>query len=101
MHSFIFGEVSSRMVFDYKIYLNKRRVLIFCLYFLFGHSLLILTISSESKNQQKKNKQKFKHILHSTYQMSSERSVLDLKSGVWGFNTQWGNMLLLEYFVFM
>ena len=33
MHSFIFGEVSSRMVFDYKIYLNKRRVLIVCLFF--------------------------------------------------------------------
>ena len=100
MHSFIFGEVSSRMVFDYKIFLNKRRVLIVCLFFfLFGHALLISTISSESKNQQKK--QKFKHILRSTYQMSSERSVLDLKSEVWGFNTQWGNMLLLEYFVFM
>ena len=66
---------------------------------LYSHALLILTKSSKSKNQVV-HEQKFKDLLSSTCQVSVERSMLDLKSEVQWFNTHWGNILLLEIFVF-
>ena len=66
---------------------------------LYSHALLILTKSSKSKHQVV-HEQKFKDLLSSTCQVSVERSMLDLESEVQWFNTHWGNILLLEYFVF-
>ena len=66
---------------------------------LYSHALLILTKSSKSKHQVV-HEQKFKDLLSSTCQVSVERSMLDLKSEVQWFNTHWGNILLLEFFVF-
>ena len=39
--------------------------------------------------------------LTSKCQVSSERGVLDLESEVQGFSSHWGNILLLQFFVFM
>ena len=61
---------------------------------LYRHALLILTRSSKSKHQVVLE-QKFKDLLSSTCQVSVERSMLDLGSEV-----HWGNILLLEFFVF-
>ena len=66
---------------------------------LYSHVLLILTKSSKSKHQVV-HEQKFKDLLSSTCQVSVERSLLDLESEVQWFNTHWGNIFLLEYFVF-
>ena len=66
---------------------------------LYSHALLILTKSSKSKHQVV-HEQKFKDLLSSTCQFSVERSMLDLESEVQCFNTHWGNILLLEFFVF-
>ena len=66
---------------------------------LYSHALLILTKSSKSKHQVV-HEQKFKDLLSSTCQVSVERSMLDLESEVQWFNTRWGNILLLEFFVF-
>ena len=66
---------------------------------LHSHALLILTKSSKSKHQVV-HEQKFKDLLSSTCQVSVERSMLDLGSEVQWFNTHWGNILLLEFFVF-
>ena len=66
---------------------------------LYIHVLLILTKSSKSKHQVV-HEQKFKDLLSSTCQVSVERSMLDLGSQVQWFNTHWGNILLLEIFVF-
>ena len=66
---------------------------------LYSHALLILTKSSKSKNQVV-HEQKFKDLLSSTCQVSVESSMLDLGSEVQWFNTHWGNILLLEFFVF-
>ena len=66
---------------------------------LYSHALLILTKSSKSK-QQVVHEQKFKDLLSSTCQVSVERSKLDLESEIQWFNTHWGNILLLEFFVF-
>ena len=66
---------------------------------LYSHALLILTKSSKSKHQVV-HEQKFKDLLSSTCQVSVEGSMLDLESEVQWFNTQWGNFLLLEFFVF-
>ena len=66
---------------------------------LYSHALLILTKSSKSKHQVV-HEQKFKDLLSSTCQVSVERSMLDLESEVQWFNTHWGNILLLEFFVF-
>ena len=65
---------------------------------LYSHALLILTKSSKSKHQVV-HEQKFKD-LSSTCQIGVERSMLDLGSEVQWFNTHWGNILLLEIFVF-
>ena len=66
---------------------------------LYSHALLILTKSFKSKHQVV-HEQKFKDLLSSTCQVSVERSMLDLGSEVQWFNTHWGNILLLEIFVF-
>ena len=66
---------------------------------LYNHALLILTKSSKFKHQVV-YEQKFKDLLSSTCQVSVERSMLNLKSEVQWFNTHWGNILLLEFFVF-
>ena len=66
---------------------------------LYSHALLILTKSSKSKHQVV-HEQKFKDLLSSTCQVSVEGSMLDLGSEVQWFNTHWGNILLLEIFVF-
>ena len=66
---------------------------------LYIHALLILTKSSKSKHQVV-HEQKFKDLLSSTCQVSVERSMLDMESEVQWFNTHWGNILLLEFFVF-
>ena len=66
---------------------------------LYSHALLILTKSSKSKHQVV-HEQKFKDLLSSTCQVSVERSMLDLESEVQWFNTHWGNILLLEFFIF-
>ena len=60
---------------------------------------LILAKSSKSKNQVV-HEQKFKDLQSSTCQVSVERRVLNLQSEVQGFNTHWGNILILEIFVF-
>ena len=64
---------------------------------LYSHALLILIKSSKSKHQVV-HEQKFKDLLSSTCQASVERSMLE--SEVQWFNTHWGNILLLEIFVF-
>ena len=46
------------------------------------------------------HEQKFKDLLSSTYQVSVERSMLDLESEVQWFNTHWGNIMFLEIFCF-
>ena len=51
---------------------------------LYSHAVLILTKLSKSKHQV----------------VSVERSMLDLESEVGWFNTHWGNILLLEFFLF-
>ena len=66
---------------------------------LYSHVLLILTKSSKSKHQVV-HEQKFKDLQSSTCQVSVERSMLDLGSEVQWFNTHWGNILLLIFFVF-
>ena len=66
---------------------------------LYSHALLIPLKSSKSKYQVV-HEQKFKDLLSSTCQVSVERSMLDLRSEVQWFNTHWGNILLLEFFVF-
>ena len=66
---------------------------------LYSHALLILTKSSKSRHQVV-HEQKFKDLLSSTCQVSVERSMLDLGSEVQWFNSHWGNILLLEFFVF-
>ena len=66
---------------------------------LYSHALLILTKSSKSKHQMV-HEQKFKDLLSSTCQVSVDRSMLDLGSKVQWFKTHWGNILLLEIFVF-
>ena len=66
---------------------------------LYSHALLILTKSSKSKHQVV-HEQKFKDLLSSTCQVSVERSMLDLGSEIQWFNTHWGNILLLGFFVF-
>ena len=66
---------------------------------LYSHALLIPLKSSTSKHQVV-HEQKFKDLLSSTCQVSVERSMLDLGSEVRWFNTHWGNILLLEFFVF-
>ena len=66
---------------------------------LYSHALLILTKSFKSKHQVV-HEQKFKDLLSSSCQVSVERSILDLGSEVQWFNTHWGNILLLEFFVF-
>ena len=66
---------------------------------LYSHALLILTKSSKSRHQVV-HEQKFKDLLSSTCQVSVERSMLDLGSEVQWFNTHWGNIWLLEFFVF-
>ena len=66
---------------------------------LYSHALLILTKSSKSKHQVV-HEQKFKDLLSSTCQDSVERSMLDLESKVQWFNSHWGNILLLQFFVF-
>ena len=66
---------------------------------LYSHALFILTKSSKSKHQVV-HEQKFKDLLSSTCQVSVERSMLDLESEVQWFNTHWGNILLLNFFVF-
>ena len=47
-----------------------------------------------------RNKRQFKDILSSTCPSGSEKRALDLNG--WGceFNAQWGNILLLDYFLF-
>ena len=45
------------------------------------------------------HEQKFKDLISSTCQVSVERSMLDLESEVQWFNTHWGNILLMEFFV--
>ena len=67
--------------------------------FLYSHAVLIPLKSSKSKHQVVHD-QKFKDLLSSTCQVSVERSILDLESEVQWFNTHWGNILLLEFFVF-
>ena len=62
---------------------------------LYSHALLILT---KSKHQVL-HEQKFKD-LSSMFQVSVERSMLDLESDVQWFNTQWGNILLVYNFAF-
>ena len=59
-----------------------------------SHALLILTYTSKSKNQVV-HEQKFKDLLSSTCQDWT----WNLRSK--GFNTHWGNILLLECSVFM
>ena len=66
---------------------------------LYIHALLILTKWSKSKHQVV-HEQKFKDLLSSTCWVSVEGSMLDLESEVQWFNTHWGNILLLEFFVF-
>ena len=66
---------------------------------LYSHALLILTKSSKSKHQVV-HEQKFKDLLSNTCQVSVERSMLNLESEVQWLNTHWGNILLLEFFVF-
>ena len=66
---------------------------------LYSHALLILTKLSKSKHQVV-HEQKFKDLLSSTCQVSVERSMLDLGSEVQWYNTHWGSILLLEFFVF-
>ena len=66
---------------------------------LYTHALLILTKSSKSKHQVV-HEQEFKDLLSSTCQVSVERSMLNLESEIQWFNTHWGNILLLEFFVF-
>ena len=56
--------------------------------------MLYWTKSSKSKHQVV-HEQKFKDLLSSTYQVSVERSMLDLGSEVQWFNTHLGNILLL------
>ena len=68
---------------------------------LYSHALLILTRSKSSKSEhQVVHEQKFKDLLSSTCQVSVEKSMLDLGSEVQWFNTHWGKILLLEFFVF-
>ena len=66
---------------------------------LYSHALLILTGSSKSKNQVV-HEQMFKDLPSSKCPVSVERSMFNLKSDVQWFNTHWGNILLLEFFVF-
>ena len=66
---------------------------------LYSHALLILTKSSKSKHQVL-HEQNLKDLLSSTCQVSVERSMLDLESEVQWFNSHWGNILLLQFFVF-
>ena len=66
---------------------------------LYSNALLILTKSSKSKHQVV-HEHRFKDLLSCTCQDSVERSMLDLGSEVQWFNTSWGNILLLEFFVF-
>ena len=66
---------------------------------IYSHALLILTKSSKSKHQVV-HEQKFKDLLSNTCQVSVERSMLDLQSEAQWFNTHWGNILLLDFFVF-
>ena len=66
---------------------------------LYSHVLLILTKSSKSKHQVV-HEQKFKDLLSSNCQVSVERSMLDLESEVQWLHTHWGNILLMEFFVF-
>ena len=69
---------------------------------LYSHALLIPTKSSKSKNQVM-HTQKLKDVLSSTCHISSERRVLGLESEVNQrprFNSHWGNILSLDYFVF-
>ena len=63
---------------------------------LYSHALLILTKLSKSKHKVV-HEQKFKDLLSSTFQVSVERSMLDLGSEV---NTHRGNILLLDFFCF-
>ena len=65
---------------------------------LYSHALLILTKSSKSKHQVV-HEQKFKDLLSSSCQVNVERNMLDLESEVQWFNTHWGNILLLDFFV--
>ena len=69
---------------------------------LYTHALLILTESSKSKNQvvHEQKFTHFKHLLSSICQVSVGRSMLNLESEVQWFNTHWGNILLLQFFVF-
>ena len=67
---------------------------------LYSHVLLILPKSSKFKNQVV-HEQKFKDLLSSKCPVSLERIVLDLESEGYErprFNTQWGNILLLDFF---
>ena len=66
---------------------------------LYSHTLLILTKSSKSKHQVV-HEQKFKDLLSTTYQVSVERSMLDLESEVQWFNTHLGNIFYWIFFVF-
>ena len=66
---------------------------------LYSHALLIQTKSSSSKNQMV-HEQKFKDLLSSTCQISSERRVLDLESEVQAFKTHWGYHFVTEFFLF-
>ena len=69
---------------------------------LYSHALFILTKSSKFKNQVV-DEQKIKDLLSSQCPVNLERIVLDLESEVhWrpGFNTHWGKILLLDFFVF-
>ena len=63
---------------------------------LYSHALLILTKSSKSKHQVV-HEQMFKDVLSSICQVSVETSMLDLAWRVQGFNTHWGNILLLDF----
>ena len=53
-----------------------------------SRDLLVLTKSSKSKNQVV-HEQNFKELLSSTWQISSERRVLDVESVVQGSSTHW------------
>ena len=46
------------------------------------------------------HEQKIKDLLSSTCQVSPERIVLDMEPQVYGFNSHWGNILLLDFFSF-
>ena len=56
---------------------------------LYSHDLLFVTKSSKSKNQMVQE-QKFKDLLSSICQVSSERRVLDLESQLYGFHLYLG-----------